>query len=106
MYIQVHKRQSNFSCNALQERTFEAGFLFEKCEHAVAEIKREIEIYTKDEAENDKEFFKDFLKVLEFFSTKNVKYTCRDLSKEISIRRKISKKTKSLNYRKPGYRKP
>lgn len=63
----------------------EAEFLFEECEHAVAEIKKEIEIHMKNETEGNKKFFKNFLKVLEFSLTKNIKHTYKDLSKEISI---------------------
>jgi serine/threonine-protein kinase HipA len=34
--------------------------LFKQCEHAVKEIKREIEIYTKEETKESQKFFKNF----------------------------------------------
>jgi serine/threonine-protein kinase HipA len=62
-----------------------AKILFEQCEHAVAEIRREIEVYMKEESKENQKFFKRFLKVLEFSLTKNLKYTYKNLSKEMLI---------------------
>ena len=62
-----------------------AKILFEQCEYAVIEIKREIEAYSKEETKENQKFFKSFLKILEFSLTKNLKHTYKNLSKEILL---------------------
>ena len=62
-----------------------AKVLFEQCEHAVIEIKREIEVYMKEETKESQKFFRRFLKILEFSLTKNLKHTYKNLSKEILL---------------------
>ena len=62
-----------------------AKVLFEQCENAVAEIKREIEVYIKNEPKDSQIFFRRFLKILDFSLTKNLKHTYKNLSKEIGF---------------------
>ena len=62
-----------------------AKILFEQCENAVAETKKEIEVYVKEEPTNTQNFFRRFLKILDFSLTKNLKSTYKNLSKEIGL---------------------
>lgn len=93
------KELIRFGVNYCSFDKSKAVLLFDECESAVAEIKKEVELRAKERKGNGKVFWKNFLKVLEFSLTKNLKQSYKDLSKEVHFQ-KASSTNKKQEFKK------